>query len=271
MEDTEGADYSVFSVSSVDNRKVIMLTQPSLLAHLRALGITSGDLLLVHSALRRLGPVEGGADGVIDALVAAVGPEGTVAVPTHTWGTVSTQQPVFHQTLSPSIVGTLTNVFRMRPEARRSLHPTHSVAAIGARAAELIEGHERDDTPCSATSPYGKLIAWQGKILFIGAGLECCTFFHCCEELADTPWLFGHTEQHYSIPAAGAVIPVFSRRHNHGCSDLYPLLEPPLREAGILTSVTVGDCMLRLLDASRAAAWLIPQLREDPELIRRHR
>jgi len=248
-----------------------MLTIAELIAAFRAVGLTDGDTVLVHSALRKLGPVEGRADGVIDALLAAVGPTGTVAVPTHTWGTVNAKQPVFHQTLSPSIVGTLTNVFRQRPEAIRSLHPTHSVAAIGARAKEFVRDHEKDDTPCSPVSPYGKLITWGGKILIIGAGLECNTFFHGCEEQAGCPWLFGPTEELYSITADGRIITVPSRRHAHGFSDLYPMLEESLLSIGAMTIGAAGECPLRLVDARKSSAWLIAELKNDPDLLRRHR
>ncbi len=246
-----------------------MLTIADLTTAFRAVGLTGGDTVLVHSSLRKLGPVEGGADGVIEALLAAVGGEGTVAVPTHSYANVHAMQPVFHQTLTPSIVGTLTNVFRNRPEAMRSLHPTHSVAAIGARAAEFVRDHEKDDTPCSPTSPYGKLITWGGKVLIIGRGLECCTFFHCCEELAACPWLFASSAQLYSITAEGRVIPVPSRLHGNGVSDLYPLLEEALVNIGALTLGAAGGCSLRVVDARKSSEWLVAELRKDAELLRK--
>jgi aminoglycoside 3-N-acetyltransferase len=234
----------------------------------REIGLKEGDTVLVHSALRTLGPVEGGADGVTDALLAAVGATGTVAVPTHTWSTVHNSQPVFHQTLSPSIVGTLTNVFRQRPEAVRGLHPTHSVAVIGPRAVEFVSNHELDDTPCSPTSPYGKLITWQGKVGFIGKGLECCTFFHCVEELAELTWNLTESHQQLnSITADGRVISVPSRRHQHGVSDNYPRLDAALLEAGILCRTYLDNCPIALLDAAPAAAWLEPQLRANPTML----
>jgi len=246
-----------------------MLTITDLTAAFRAVGLTEGTTVLVHSALRKLGPVEGRADGVIDALLAAVGESGTVAVPTHSYSTVHGSQPVFHQTLTPSIVGTLTNVFRKRPEAVRSLHPTHSVAAIGARAAEFVADHEKDDTPCSLRSPYGKLITWGGKVLIIGRGLECCTFFHSCEEQAEVPWLFGVTELLYSITADGRIIEVPSRRHSGGVSDFYPMLEDALLKIGALTIGAAGACPLRLLDARRSSEWLIGELKKDANMLRK--
>jgi aminoglycoside N3'-acetyltransferase len=51
---------------------------------LRDLGVDAGDIVLVHSSFRAIRPVEGGPDGVTDALVEAVGPEGTIVMPSWT-------------------------------------------------------------------------------------------------------------------------------------------------------------------------------------------
>jgi aminoglycoside 3-N-acetyltransferase len=234
----------------------------------RTAGLAAGDTVLVHSALRALGPVAGGADAVIDALLETVGPGGTVAVPTHTWKVVGRDQPVFHQLLTPANVGALCNVFRQRPGALRSLHPTHSLAALGARAAALIEGHERDATPCPAAGPYGRLRDWGGKILIIGADLACCTFFHGCEEWAGMPWAVGPDPvQLYCIAADGRTIPVSQRQHCTNTWDQYPRLEPHLLAAGAMRLSRLGDCPLRLLEARPTADWLIARLHSDPAII----
>ncbi len=245
-----------------------MWTRNELTTAFAAVGVGAGDLLLVHSALRRLGPVDGGAETVIDALLDAVGPTGTLAVPTHTWQVVNGAQPVFHQLYTPSNVGALTNVFRQRAGVLRSLAPTHSMAALGPRAAALTAGHERDTTPCATDGPYGRLRDWGGKVLIIGPGLECCTFFHGCEEWAGLPTAVSPgTTQLYSIDAAGTVYPVALHGHCINTWDQYPRLEPGLQAVGALTVGAVGACPLRLLDARPAAAWVVARLREDASII----
>lgn len=243
-------------------------TKAQLSRAFREAGLSENDVVLVHSSLRALGPVSGGADAVIDALLETVGTRGTVAVPTHTFAVVTPRQPVFHQRHTPANVGTLPNVLRSRPEAERSLHPTHSIAAIGARAEDLVEGHERDTTPCSADGPYRRLVDWGGKVLIIGVGLECCTLFHGCEEWSGMPWAVKRRPiRLYSITADGHEIPVTMHQHSINTWDQYPRLEPDLKEIGALRIGRIGECPLRLLDARRAADWLVARLQRDPSII----
>ena len=61
-----------------------MVHKEDIVRGLGELGLRPGDVVLVHSSLSSFGYVEGGADAVIDALLDAVGPEGTVMVPTLT-------------------------------------------------------------------------------------------------------------------------------------------------------------------------------------------
>lgn len=51
---------------------------------LERLGVTAGDVLLVHSSLRAIGDVDGGAATLVAALSEALGSSGTLVVPTFT-------------------------------------------------------------------------------------------------------------------------------------------------------------------------------------------
>lgn len=244
-----------------------MLTGDNLKNCLHDQGVRPGDALMVHSSLKALGPVEGGADAVIDALLALLGPAGLLVVPTHTWDVVNDRQPVWHETLTPSHVGTLTNLLRNRPSAVRSIHPTHSVAAMGSRAHEFCSGHEDDDSPCSPTSPYGKLLDWKGKILLLGVDLTRCTFIHCLEEIAGLGeiWSLAPRAQRYCIRADGEVLPVMARSHKDYKSDNYGRAESELTAAGILSTAECGSVRLILIDTPALANHLVPRMRENPK------
>ena len=215
-----------------------------------------------------MGQVEGGADTFIDGLLDAVGTQGLAAVPTHTWGTVRAKSPVFHHRLHPSIVGRISEVFRRRADAHRSLHPTHSVAAIGAGAAEFVAGHCQT-TPCDRDSPYGRLVAARGGVLFVGVDLSCWTLVHAFEEWAPVPWVFDRWEQLYTVCDGGRVISVPSRRHTSDpkCERDYPALEPLLRQHGLIRYGSLGAATLRWVDAAGAAGLLVPLMCRRPDLV----
>lgn len=240
---------------------------------LRTVGLTPGATVLVHSSLSAFGYVEGGEQAVVDALLAVVGAQGLAVVPTHTWGTVNARQPVFHVQLSPSIVGRISETFRRRPDAMRSRHPTHSVAAIGADAAAFVEGHEAGNMPCAPDSPYGRLVRSHGWVLMLGVDLSRLTLMHAFEEWARVPWLFDRTETLYTILEDGRVLTVPSQRHtgDPACQRDFPALEPLLRAKGCIRYGTIGAATIRLVDASAAADVLVPLLRQRPDLVLQRR
>jgi aminoglycoside 3-N-acetyltransferase len=135
--------------------------------------------------MRSLGPVDGGAATVIEALLEVLGPGGTLVAPTiqHTSGL---PRPAFEPGSSPSEVGLLTETLRNWPGAVRSDHPTHSVAAVGLRANELVGGHASATgcwTPWGRTafgegSPWNLMEGWSARCLFLGVDFRVCTFFH---------------------------------------------------------------------------------------------
>lgn len=83
---------------------------------------------------------------------------------------------------SPSQAGLLSEVFRRMPDVRRSLQQ-RSVAAQGAMAWELTHEHHLSPFASDSGSPYGKLAAMGGKVLFLGVGPEMNTMFHCGEDI----------------------------------------------------------------------------------------
>lgn len=161
-----------------------MVKKEDILLSLDLMDIKKGDVLLVHSALSSIGHVEGGADTVIDALLEAAGDEGTVVMSTLTgWF-----EP-FDADNTPSAVGKISEVFRQRKNARRSLHPVHSVAAIGKHAKFITEGHDRCETGCGESTPYLKMKELNGKVILLGVDMDRNTVMHSLEELIDARYL----------------------------------------------------------------------------------
>ncbi len=104
------------------SRKIII--QKQLAEGFEALGIRSGDTLLVHSSLKSL---EGASPAdVIEALLALLGPEGTLMLPTLSYLYANRDNPVFDVRRTPSNVGAIPEYFRTEYPVLRSLCPTHS-------------------------------------------------------------------------------------------------------------------------------------------------
>jgi aminoglycoside 3-N-acetyltransferase len=160
-------------------KKTKPLTKQDILNDLRKLGLKEGDIVLVHSSLSTIGYVEGGADTVIDALLEAVGPSGTILMPAfpspEIMADYAKTNPLFDPKNTPSYMGEITEVFRCRKEALRSLSPTHSVAAIGPHAEYLVKDHEKDQVQCGKNSPFFKLIELDGYIVLLGCGVNSLT------------------------------------------------------------------------------------------------
>ncbi len=190
------------------------MVNEKLLNDLRALGIRADDILLVHSSLSALGYVEGGADTVVDTLLAAVA-DGTLLMPALSYATVRPETPTFSVTETPSCVGAISEAFRRRAGVQRSLHPTHSVCAAGKLAGELLARHGETDTPVGAFSPFALLPQYGGKILMLGCGLCPNTSMHGVEELVMPPYLLNPVPTVYRlVDAAGNQTEKAYRRHS---------------------------------------------------------
>ena len=90
-----------------------LFTKAELQKQLEAMGILPTDTLLVHSSMKAIGEVEGGADTVLDALMDYMH-KGLLILPTHTWQQINAEYNVFDVLHEPSCVGILTNIFRQR-------------------------------------------------------------------------------------------------------------------------------------------------------------
>ncbi len=142
---------------------------------------TRGKPVTVHTSLKAIGEIEGGAMTLLDALIECFTRDGgLLVVPTHTWDT-----RVLDLRKSESCIGVLPCIAADRADGIRSLHPSHSVTVFGERikAMEFVKNDAIVDTPTSPSGSYGKLYEQEGYILLIGVGQEKNTFIHCVEEM----------------------------------------------------------------------------------------
>ena len=172
------------------NRLLHRVTSRRLAADLRRLGLAEGDLVCVHSALNAVGYLVRGPDTVIDALFAVVGERGTVMMPTFSVGDssyryVKSAPPPFDPHQAIATTGALPERFRHYPGVLRSMHPTHSVAARGPSAEELLRKHEESETPFGDGTPYARLGPLGGKVLLLNCNAN--SLLHRTQEEVDWP------------------------------------------------------------------------------------
>ncbi len=240
-----------------------MTTVSEIAADLRFLGLFEGMNLAVHSSLSSLGNVEGGAEAVIDALLDAIGREGTLVMPTFTFP----PEPVFEPAATPSTMGLIPETFRRRERVLRSLHPTHSVAAFGPLAGHIVEGHP-GATALGVDSPLHRLAISGGYVLLLGVRHTSNAMVHVGEAVARVPYLDLPYSDAFdiSIPVRlpdGAEILV-PPRENPGCSVNFNVVEEPLRASDAIRYGAVAKADSQLVKANDVIAAVTELVAEDP-------
>jgi len=224
------------------------------------------DCLMMHSSLSGCGHIVGGEDTIVKALRGCCT---TACVPTHTYcypRGPGEEAAIFDPRKTPSVVGQITNYFFRLPGAVRSIHPSHSLAAIGPRAAMLCEAHERCDTPCGPGTPYTKLIALDAGVLMFGATMNTYTFFHTAEDAAGCPYLY------YAEPVVlraldyeGRLHTFRMRRQDMSIDRRFEAMDTILEAEGLLRRAVLGRGELLYLPSSRQVhEFLVDQLAKDP-------
>lgn len=244
-----------------------MHTKQSLLNQLNEMNIDNKGTLLVHSSMKSIGVVEGRADTVLEAFTDFM-EEGLLLFPTHTWATVNQSNPYFNVETSSVCTGILPELFRKKKNVVRSLHPTHSVAALGNNAKAFIEGQEKFDTPCHRDSVWGKLLDEKATILLVGVDQRRNTFIHGIEEWANIEnRLRDDYETLYTVTETGEIIASPQRRHlPTEISERYWKVEHYLEQHGAIKKYLFGDAVTWKCDTVKMTQ-IINQLLEKDRLL----
>lgn len=245
------------------------VSREELAAGLARLGIARGDAVFIHSSLKSLGYVEGGAATVVQALQDAVGPEGTLVLPTYYMpggsirATCEMQDYVFDVRQHGTNMGRLPEAFLASEGIHRSVHPTHSVSAWGRHAAYLTEAHHLAPSVFGQGSPWQRFVGLaQAKVLGLGISMGPVTFYHVLEDAmgeafpvpvwgADTfrmPVIDQHG-QRSEVPVRPFDMNLAKQRIDHPSrEDLRNYFMAEFQRAGLLHAGQVGD----------APSWWIP-------------
>jgi len=236
-------------------------TVDSMCMELSTLGVSKGDVLIVHSSLSSLGEVIGRQEAVVRALLKTVGAEGTIVMPAFTWENddpANYENPpipekwhgIFRENMLPfdknttpvfvAGIGVIPEYFRTYLGTVRSDHPYVSFTANGKFAQQIVEKHVL--TPSHGMdTPLGALYNIGAKILLIGVGYENCTAFHLSEALTG---IFPKTAERYLITESGGR--VWKTVEDYDGVDSFHSLGSAYERCGCVTTGRVGLAACKL-------------------------
>jgi aminoglycoside 3-N-acetyltransferase len=246
-------------------------------------------VLVLHSGYRVLGPVNGGPQAVVGALLDVLGPEGTLMAPTFTtqltdpycWAhplagearerRMAAMEEFDPDHTDPRHMGAVATAVWRWPGARRSRHPVTSWAAIGPRADALLADHPLDD-PEGMGGPLGKAHDADARILLVGVDHDADTTVHLAESRLEMPHLRELPDRYPTRDAAGNRIWRAVAKTTK-CSDGFIALTPHLERDGVVRRGRLGDADVQLVrsqDVVRVATALLSReptalLCRDPE------
>lgn len=262
----------------------MVVTMQDMRQALDSFGIEKDAILLTHCSLKALGHIEGGPEAVIQAIEDTV-PEGTVVFPTFSQKNFDTVLEDWHMD-RPSDVGRITEIFRLQPGSLRSDNPTHSVAARGKHAADLVAGHATGkgryspfcDLSFGYESPWQRMLDSETRY-----GVPCYVLLWGVSTARNT---MKHFAEHRSVERLLNAIKDDDKRqemllrleHNppveapEGVKQICPFfkarfLEPMLFERGIARKVSLGEGELILCNVQTMIPFMEYMLENHPEQI----
>jgi len=160
---------------------------------LRQVGINRGDIVFVHSDISVFGKLSTLdrnflLETLIDAIKESVGENGTIVMPTFSYSFC--KKELYDVLKTKSTVGILTEYFRKQSGVSRTIHPIFSVAIWGKYKSRLLD-ISKDSF--DKNSIFGKLYQMNGKIVFLGAPFQSCTYVHYIEQMHGIPYRYMKT------------------------------------------------------------------------------
>lgn len=244
-----------------------MFTYADLWKNLEASEIRRSGTLLIHSSMKSIGEVEGGADNVLNVIMDYL-KEGLLIFPTHTWEDWNLPDGIYDPSKEKSCVGILPNLFLKKEGVIRSLHPTHSVAVYGRRAMQYVKRDDEVFTPCPSKGCFGGLYEEEAQILFIGVPLTKNTYIHSLEEQMNIPDRINPNYRHIKIVLPdGNVKEIEYYGHFSSLGDVsqnYGKILRPMLSLGYAKKILFGQAESYLVEVRPMADWVLERLQENP-------
>ena len=240
------------------------------------IGLKKGAVVMVHTSLKSLGYVCGGAQTVFESLLGTVGDEGAIMMPSQSWKNLDPEDgvhwdcdkedwqlvrdnwPAYDKRITPTnTMGAVAEMFRIWPGSLRSDHPARSVCAYGKYAEHLTKDHDLSNI-FGDGSPIGRLYELDAYVLLIGVGYDKNTSLHLADERASYPGKH-HCTEHSAVMIDG-------RREWKAYDTLYvdgedfDEIGEAFEKEGLVRAGKIGDAKIRLMKqrdlVDFAVAWM---------------
>lgn len=237
-----------------------MFTKEKIRNQLRKLNSAEDAITLVHTSMRAVGPVEGGAEGLLDALIEHFTRDGgLLCISTHTWHHLDNgQQPMLDMRSDDTCLGALSAVAIRDGRGIRTENPTHSMVVFGdrQRALEFIKDEATVKTPTAPESCYGKLCTMGGQVLLIGVAQNRNTYLHAVDELLGTPNRMDTKPIPMTVRRAtgeeiARSITLYYTDYSEDISWRFPKYETAFRYHRCITDGFIGNAPVQLCDARK--------------------
>jgi aminoglycoside N3'-acetyltransferase len=223
---------------------------------LRALGVQAGSVLLVHTSFSSIRPIDGGPEGLIDALIDVLGPHGTLVMPS--WSQEDDYLFVPEYSSCKEDLGVVADTFWRRPDVVRGNHP-FAVAARGPLANE-IAGAPFILPPHAPGSGVSRVHDHDGWVLLLGVDHDADTTIHLAELLGGAPY----RQPNHIIVLEDGVPKRIDYGENDSCCRGFNMVGMWLHARGLQRDGTVGTGRATLVRARDVVATVVEELREDP-------
>ena len=242
-------------------------------------GVKPGQAVMVHTSLSSIGYVCGGAQTIIEALLEAVGSDGTIMMPTQSWKNLAPETgvhwevgedcwqairdnwPAYDKNLTPTnTMGAVAEMFRQWQGAVRSDHPARSVAAVGKHANNLTKDHDLSNI-FGEGSPIGKLYELDGYVLLIGVGYDKNTSLHLADVRAEYESKHFCTEHSAVLENGKRVWKAYDTLYVDG--EDFEQIGEAFEEKHEVKKVLLGNATLRLMKQRELVDFAVEWIEEN--------
>lgn len=244
------------------------LSKQELVDAFERLSLPSGGLLMVHSALSSIGSVDGSASTVVEALMEVLGSDGTLVAPAFTYHLANDEAFIFDSDNTSSGSGAISEAVRKLPNALRSIHPRHSITAVGPLAKEIVNAGT--GSAWELDSPMGQVIQRDGMVLMLGVSYLHLTLGHVVEVDINVPYRTEMIAERRMRLPNGSLVPLKKKVHPPvdwiDPKNDFNRLGQGLEDRGLVSIGQVGNAITRLLRAKDVLEIGREMYQDDPKV-----